>query len=843
MNTQPDTSCFWAQPSADLLVTLQTSIDGLASDQATRRLVEHGSNRLTTKKRTGAVGLLLGQFKSPITLLLLFAAILSFFLRDRIDAIIILVIVAVSGLLGFWQEHGATSAVEKLLALVAVKARVRRAGRAVEAPLEEIVPGDIVELSAGASIPGDCLLLEAQDLFVNEATLTGETYPVEKAAGVLPADAPLAKRGNTLFMGTHVVSGTAIALVVHTGRQTELGHISEHLRLRPPETDFERGIRRFGFLLLEVTLVLVIVIFAINVYLSKPVMDSFLFALALAVGLTPQLLPAIISVNLSHGARGMAEHKVIVKRLASIENLGSMTVLCSDKTGTLTEGAIRIESAVDVDGQPSDQVLRAAFLNASFESGYSNPIDEAIRIYRSLDILGCEKLYELPYDFLRKRLSILVAEGERRFIVTKGAFANVISICSQAETTEGRVIGIDEVRDQIEQRFADWSREAFRVLAVARKDVGSATTITKADEAGMTLVGFLLLHDPLKADIVETVRSLNALGVRLKGITGDNRLVAAAIGKQIGWPEPVVLTGPDLRQMSDEALLRRVRDVDLFAEVEPNQKERIILALRKAGCVVGYMGDGINDAPALHAADVSVSVNTAVDVAKDAADIVLLERGLDVLVAGVREGRRTFANTLKYVHMATSANFGNMFSMAGASLFLPFLPLLPKQILLTNLMTDFPEMAIATDSVDTELVDQPRRWDIRFIRRFMLVFGVLSSVFDFLTFGVLMLILHATPEQFRTGWFVESVVSASLVVLVIRSRRPFFRSRPGWMLQAATFAIVAVTLIIPYSPLAGLLGFTPLPAHFVVVMLVIVAAYLFSAEMVKRVFHKRWAAH
>jgi Mg2+-importing ATPase len=841
MNSRSDTSGFWAHSSADLLATLNTSIAGLAGDDAARRLVQYGSNRLIAKKRTSPLGLLLGQFKSPITLLLLFAAILSFFLRDRTDAIIILVIIAVSGLLGFWQEHGAKSAVEKLLALVAVKARVRRAGQAIELPIDEIVPGDIVELSAGASIPGDCLLLEAQDLFVNEATLTGETYPVEKAPGLLPADAPLAKRSNALFMGTHVVSGTAVAVVVHTGRQTELGRISEHLRLRPPETEFERGVRRFGYLLLEVTLVLLIAIFAINVYLSKPVMDSFLFALALAVGLTPQLLPAIISVNLSHGARGMAEHKVIVKRLASIENFGSMTVLCSDKTGTLTEGAIRIESAVDIHGQPSDQVLRAAFLNASFESGYFNPIDEAIRTHRSFDISGCEKLYELPYDFLRKRLSILVAEGERHFIVTKGAFANVISVCSQAETTEGRVIGIEEVREKVEQRFADWSRQAFRVLVVARKDVGAATTITRADEADMTLVGFLLLHDPLKSDIVETVRSLNALGVRLKGITGDNRLVAAAVGKQIGWPEPVVLSGPDLRQMSDEALLRRVRDVDLFAEVEPNQKERIILALRKAGCVVGYMGDGINDAPALHAADVSISVNTAVDVAKDAADIVLLERGLDVLVAGVREGRRTFANTLKYVHMATSANFGNMFSMAGASLFLPFLPLLPKQILLTNLMTDFPEMAIATDSVDADLVQQPRRWDIRFIRRFMLVFGVLSSVFDYLTFGVLMLILHATPEQFRTGWFVESVISAALVVLVIRSRRPFFRSRPGWMLQAATFAMVAVTLIIPYSPLAGVLGFAPLPARFVVIMLAIVAAYLLSAEMVKRVFHQRWA--
>jgi len=830
---------FWSVPSLELLQQLQTTPQGLMSDEVQQRLLRYGSNLLKPKKKSDALTLLLAQFKSPIILILIFAAGLSFFLHNPIDATIILVIVLVSGFLGFWQERGAVNAVEKLYAIVQIKTTVVRNGDSKEVPIEEVVPGDIVFIKASDVIPGDCLLLESKDLFVDEAALTGETYPVEKSIGTLPPETPLSQRTNSLFMGTHVVSGSARALVIRTGKETEFGKVSERLKLRPPETEFERGVRRFGYFLMEITLVLVIAIFAINVYFARPILESFLFALALAVGLTPTLLPAIISINLAHGAKRMALDKVIVKRLASIENFGSMNVLCSDKTGTLTEGVVKLHSALNVDGHESEKVLLYAFLNSSYETGFMNPIDEAIRKYRQFDLSGYKKLDEVPYDFIRKRLSILISKGDTHLMVTKGALSNVLAVCSSAEIAEGRIVDIDTVKERVQQHFEEFSRKGFRTLGVAYKDVGSDTVITREQEADMTFLGFLILFDPPKPGITETIKQLKHLGVSLKIITGDNRLLAANVSQQVELLNPHILTGGDLHQMSDEALLKRVNDVDVFAEVEPNHKERIILALKKAGHVVGYMGDGINDASALHIADVGISVDSAVDVAKEAADIVLLEKDLNVLVQGVREGRTTFANTLKYVFMASSANFGNMFSMAGASLFLPFLPLLPKQILLTNLLTDFPEMTIATDSVDRELVEKPRRWNIQFIRNFMLTFGLLSSVFDYLTFGVLLLILHATTDQFRTGWFIESVISASVTVLVIRTRKSFFRSKPGKYLLMATLLIVVVTTLFPFTPLAELLGFQPLPMTILLVIGIIVVLYILAAEITKRSFYKR----
>jgi P-type Mg2+ transporter len=550
------------------------------------------------------------------------------------------------------------------------------------------------------------------------------------------------------------------------------------------------------------------------------------------------LLPAIISINLSHGAKRMAQKKVIVKRLASIENFGSMNVICSDKTGTLTEGIVHVQSACDVEGAPSEKVILYAYLNAIYETGFTNPIDKAIRNHRQFDLSGYAKLDEIPYDFLRKRLTILVSHGDLHLMVTKGAMYNVLDVCSSAETEKGSIVDITIVRNQIWKHFEEYSSRGFRTLGIAYKNMGPESRINKDHEACMTFLGFLVLFDPLKSNLVETIVSLKNLGVALKIITGDNHLVAANISKQIGLADTKILTGTDLHQLSDTALLQRIANVDVFAEIEPNQKERIIIALRKAGNVVGYMGDGMNDASAIHAADVGISVESAVDVAKDAADIVLLEKDLGVLVQGVREGRTTFANTLKYVFMATSANFGNMFSMAGVSLFLPFLPLLPKQILLTNLMTDFPEMTIATDNVDEEMVNYPRRWDIKAIRKFMVTFGIVSSVFDFLTFGGLLLVLHAKPLQFRTGWFLESVVSASLIVLVIRSRKPFFKSRPGKYLLMTTLSIFAATLIVPYTPFAAIFGFSPLPVSFFLLIGIIVVIYLFTAGMVKKVFYR-----
>lgn len=837
MTTETALTPFWSPPLPELLRRLDTSLEGLTSEEAHQRLIRFGANHLRRKSRLRKAVLLLSQFKSPIVLILLSAAGLSLFLGNATDAVIILAIVLVSGLLGYWQERSASHAVERLLAVVRLTAEVLRDGTVREIAIEEIVPGDMLLLSAGAGVPGDCRLLESKNLFMDEATLTGETYPIEKSAGVFASDTPLNQRTNCVWMGTHVISGSARALVVRTGKGTEFGGIAQRLTLRPPETEFERGVRLFGYLLLEVTLVLVIAIFAINVALARPVLDAFLFSMALAVGLTPQLLPAIISINLAHGAKRMARQKVIVKRLAAIENFGSMDVLCCDKTGTLTEGVVRLHSAIDAEGKESECVLLHAYLNAVFESGFLNPVDEAIRRHRVFDVSGYRKLDEEPYDFVRKRLSILVAHGNRRFIVTKGALPSVLSVCSSVDSAGGIPLSMDTRRDSLLERFADLSRSGFRVIGIASREIVGESKITKDDECGMTFLGFLVLYDPPKAGIAETLSSLTRLGVSFKLVTGDHHLVAAHLSEQIGLPSPHVLTGADLRRMSDEALLSQVDQVHVFAEVEPNQKERIILALKKAGHVVGYGGDGINDASALHAADVGISVESAVDVAKEAADIVLLDKDLGVLVDGVREGRVTFANTLKYVFMATSANFGNMFSMAGASLFLPFLPLLPKQILLTNFLTDIPEMTIATDRVDDELIQRPRRWGIQYIKEFMLTFGLVSSVFDYLTFAVLVLVLHAGTEQFRTGWFIESVVSAAMIVLVIRTRRPFFHSRPAKGLFLATVGIVALTLALPFTPLGGIFGLAPLRWSFLAALMGIVVLYMVSAEAVKKMFY------
>ncbi|MCL6438685.1 MAG: magnesium-translocating P-type ATPase [Rubrobacteraceae bacterium] len=833
-------SLFWSESTDALLERLGSSPAGLAEEEAARRLQARGAVRSGAGRRFGVLLLLASQFRSPIVLILLGAAVLSAFVGDAASAAIILGIVLASGLLGFWQEKGATDAVRKLLSMVQVDSCVLRHGARRQVPSGEVVPGDIVVLAAGDSIPGDCRILSSTDLHADEATLTGETYPVEKGPGTLPPDTPLARRTNALFAGTHVVSGEATAVVVATGKDTQFGKISESLRLRSPETEFERGLRRFGYLLVRITLLLVLVIFAVNVYFQRPVLDSFLFSLALAVGLTPQLLPAITSITLASGARSMAREKVIVRRLSSIEDFGAMNVLCSDKTGTLTEGAVRLHAALDLSGEESEQVLFHARLNACYETGYLNPIDEAIRSIPHPDVSGYEKLDEVPYDFVRKRLSILVSEGDGgALLVSKGALESVLAVCSTAERPGGKLVGIGEVESEIRDLFRELSENGFRVLGVACRRFSSRKPVGKSGEDEMTFLGFLVFGDPPKEEIAETIGRLEDLGCSLKIVTGDNRLVAASIAGQIGLRDPVVITGGELNRISDAALPARAAATSVFAEVEPNQKERIILALKKGGNVVGYLGDGINDAPALHAADAGISVDTAADVAKEAADLVLLQKDLAVLERGIREGRKTFANTLKYVFMATSANFGNMFSMAGASLFLPFLPLLPAQVLLTNFLTDLPEMTIATDSVDGELVKKPRRWDVRFIRNFMLTFGLVSSVFDYLTFGILLLVLHASVVEFRTGWFLESVVSATMIVLVVRTRRLFFRSRPSPYLALATAMVAAATVLLPFTPLAGLLGFTSLPLWFLPVLAGIVALYVLSAEAAKRVFYRK----
>ena len=835
---------FWSKSAATIMQNLHTGPNGLASQEAQNRLLQYGVNTIKVKKQNQGVALLfLCQFKNPIILILLFATVLSIYVGETADALIIFLIVFMSALLGFGQEYSANKAVKKLLELVQVKASVLRDGQEAQYGVESIVPGDILVFHAGDIVPGDCLIIESVSMFVDESTLTGEVYPVEKQAGFLPPETELAKRNNCLWMGTHVMSGTAKAVVVQTGKKTEFGQISERLKLRQPETEFEKGVRKFGYMLLIVTVILVFSIFAINIIFQKPLLDAFMFSLALAVGLAPQLLPAIISINLARGAKTMAQMKVIVKRLPAIENLGSMNILCSDKTGTLTDGQVKLKGTLDMTGAHSDKVFLYAYLNARFESGFINPIDAAIRNFRTPDIKAFTKLDEEPYDFIRKRLSILVAQRdsgceEKHITITKGAFDKVCQICQKVETADGRIAPIDGCKEEIQDQYRKLSGGGYRVLGLAYKDIGISPLFARSDEADMVFLGFLTLFDPPKEDVAQTIKNLRELGVSLKIITGDNQYIAKSVMQQIGFPDVCMMTGAELREMNDIALSLRVNEVSVFAEVEPNQKERIILALKRAKNVVGYMGDGINDVSALHDADVSISVDSAVDVAKEAADIVLLEKDLSVLSQGILAGRTTFANTLKYVFMATSANFGNMFSMAGASIFLPFLPLLPKQVLLTNLLTDLPEMTIATDRVDPEAITQPRRWDVAFIRKFMLTFGLVSSIFDYLTFAALLFMAHASQVEFQTAWFTESVISAALIVLVVRSKRWLWQSKPSKNLLLTTMAVVVVILVLPWLPVAGMLGFAPLPANVLWLIGAIVLLYVITTELVKKIFYK-----
>lgn len=828
---------FWHFSSEEVLKKLQIDPNkGLTESEVRKRLKIYGKNRLKASHNHGTLRLLLSQFNSPLIYMLLLAAALSLILYDNTDALIIFAIIILSTFLSFLQERSAVKSMEKLLKIVQIKAAVIRDGNEKEVSVEDVVPGDLVVLRAGDVIPGDCYLLESKDLYVDEATLTGESFYSEKYPGVLPTDVSIAKRTNVLFMGTHVVSGSAKALVVFTGKNSEFGKISVRLETSSPETEFEHGIRRFSYFLLEVTFILLLVIFTFNIYLERPVVESLLFALSLSIGLTPQLLPAIITINLAHGAMRMAKNHVIVKKLASIENFGSMNILCADKTGTLTTGEIKLSEAYDCNGEKSDRVFSLAYLNAVFQKGYSNPLDKAILSYQSQDITGWEKLDEVPYDFVRKRLSILVKKENDHLMITKGAFQQVLDVCSYVESESGSIIDLEQAIGKLTQRFEEFSHKGFRVLGLAyRQGKDINCSLEAKHETGMIFLGFLLFFDPIKKDAAKVLADLEKLGIGLKIITGDNKLVAMYVARSFNIAEDKVLTGTEIHQMSDRALAHQVNKKSIFAEVEPNQKERIILALKKAGYVVGFLGDGINDVTALHAADVSITVDSAADAAKEVANIVLMKKDLSVLNEGVKAGRKTFANTLKYIFMASSANFGNMFSMAGASLFLSFLPLLPKQVLLTNLMTDFPEMTIATDHVDHEMLQKPLRWNISFIRNFMIIFGLLSSLFDYATFGMLLL-LKTSVDEFRTGWFIESVVSATLIVLVIRTFRPFFTSLPSKYLLFTVLAVIILTLLLPFTPAAVLLGFTVIPNKIYLYIGLIVACYIISVEMAKKYF-------
>lgn len=830
---------YWSLPRQAVLEALQSTEHGLASTDAAQRLTRYGPNRLDGRRRTQAWRLMLDQFRSPLVLILLFAAAVAAVVHDWLDALIVAAIVVISTLISFVQEYRASRAVEALRARVAVRATVLRDGTSRTLPLAEVVPGDVVLLSAGSLIPADCLVLEAKDLFVTEAVLTGESLPVEKHPGVAEADAPLALRGNCLFLGTSVRSGTGRALVVHTGRNTVYGGIADRLALRAPETEFERGIRQFGLLLVHFMIAMVLAVLAVNLLLERPVVETLLFALALAVGLSPELLPAILGITLARGAKDMARRGVIVKRLNAIEGFGGMSVLCTDKTGTLTEGDMAVSGTMNPDGEPSRAVLQQAFLNAHFQSGLANPLDAAILARAQTEGVtdeGWRKLDEIPYDFVRKRLSVVASRDAdaAALLLTKGALASVLEVCSQARRGEETPPLDGAAREALEHRFGAWSREGYRVLGLASREVGPQAVYARTDERDMVFEGFLLFFDPPKAGVSETLDALRALGVRVKIITGDNALVARHVAGAVGISAKQVLTGRELNAAHDEALWHLADQVDVFAEVDPNQKERILRALQKMGHVVGFLGDGINDAPALRAADVGISVDKAVDVAREAADFVLLEHDLEVLRQGIEEGRSTFANTMKYIFITTSANFGNMISMAIASLFLPFLPLLAKQILLNNFLSDIPAMGISADNIDRDWENTPHRWNMGAVRRYMVTFGLISTVFDLLTFGVLLWLVKASPELFRTGWFVESLLTELCVLFVLRTWRPFHTSRPGRMLWVSSVIVGAGALALPYLAAGAVFDFVPLPGTLMATILGITLLYVAVCEAVKR---------
>ncbi len=823
-------------------------MNGLTSTQAKGLLQSHGPNRLQKATQTALVLQFLAYFRNPLVLILLAASALSALTGDASGAFIIGVIVCLSVTLDFVQAHRAGAAADKLALQVAVTATALRDGVAREVPVFDLVPGDVVLLSAGSLVPADATLLEAHDFFVNQAQLTGEPFPIEKrrcgpsAQGQVPNQTWELDASDRIFLGSSVVSGSARALIGRTGSATALGQIAVDLNRAAPPTAFEQGTRQFGMLIMRLTLLMVLFTLLVNVALHRPLLESFLFAVALAVGLTPELLPMVVSVTLTQGALRMAALKVIVKRPSAIQDMGAMDVLCTDKTGTLTEARIQLERHMDPQGQPSGRVLQLAYLNSFFESGLKSPLDDAILQHSEVDSSAWTKIDEVPFDFERRRVSVLLqsAPHERQLIV-KGAPEDILRLCSHYEAHDGHTLPLDAAaRQQIDARFNSLGEEGLRVLGVAwRATAADLQHAVVSDESALVFAGFAAFLDPPKASAGVALQAMAASGVAVKIVTGDNERVTRHVCEQLGVPVQGLLTGSEIATMNDDALRAKVETVNLFCRVNPSQKNRIILALKARGHVVGYLGDGINDAPSLHTADVGISVKGAVDVAQQAAAMILLENDLMVLHAGILEGRRTFGNVMKYIMMATSSNFGNMFSMAAATVFLPFLPMLPLQILLNNLMYDVSEIALPLDAVDAEDLAAPKRWNMAFIRNFMLTIGPISSLFDFLTFYLLMRLLQADEALFHTGWFVESIATQVLVIFVIRTRLNPLRSHPNRWLVLTSLGVVLAAMALPFTPLAPTLGFAPLPLGYFALLAVLLPAYLLMVEGAKQWFY-RW---
>jgi Mg2+-importing ATPase len=824
--SDPDT------PLLDPHASVGGDAEGLDSVEAAARLASFGPNEPADGARQSPILALLLLFLNPLVIILLLAALVSGLLGQIVDAMIVTSMVLMGVAMNFAQTYQSERAIQDLRNRVAPTATALRDGDWREILRREVVPGDLVRLCAGDLVPADGWLVTARDLFVQEANLTGESYPAEKEAiGSHPGGEPARGR---VYLGTSVVSGVGIARVTETGPRTAFGAIAARLSLRPEETAFDRGLRHFGALIMRVVFFLVLFLITVSIGLHRDPLASLLFAVALAVGLTPEFLPMITSVTLAKGAVAMARKHVIVKHLSAIQNLGSVDVLCSDKTGTLTTGDMVLAGVMDPFGRDSPRALDLARINSSLETGIRSPLDTAI-LRAAPDGAGSHtKLDEIPFDFERRRLSVVVSNDAGRMLITKGSPEGILALSAFHEET-GQVTPLDAAtKDKCRSTYESRSADGFRVLAVAYRRLLEQASYSAADERDLTLAGFLVFADPVREDVASVVSSLARDGVALKIVTGDNELVARRICSSVGIEPGTILLGQDIERMDDPSLAHLAESTTLFARVGPAQKSRIIGALKRRSHVVAFMGDGINDAPSLHAADVGISVSTAADVARDAADIILLEPGLEVLHTGIDEGRKAFGNVMKYLLMGTSSNFGNMLSMAGAAFFLPFLPMLPTQILLNNFLYDLAQVTIPTDNVDEEYLTAPQAWDIGLIRKFMLLVGPISSIYDFLTFYVLIRLFHAGETEFHTGWFVESLATQTLVLFVIRTSRSPLESRPSAALAATTLAVVALGIAIPWTPVAGLLGFTPLPTAFFLFLTLASVTYLVLVEVGKR---------
>ncbi|MBU6323094.1 MAG: magnesium-translocating P-type ATPase [Patescibacteria group bacterium] len=808
---------------------MDTAASGLSSREAALRLRASASDALSAAHRAPGIRAFFARLGNPLILILLFAAGVSGFFGDIISASIIVGIVFVSAVLDFANSYRSERAVQLLISRIRITATVRRDGKPKEVPFAEIVPGDVVELSAGDLVPADGSVLEAKDFFMNESSLTGESFPRE------------AVLKDACYLGASVITGTAAMLVERTGKKTKYGAITAALETRSAPTEFDRGIKDFSILVMRATLSLVIVIFVVNALVRHELLQSLLFAAALAVGLTPELLPMIVTLNLTKGSLAMAKRGVIVKRLSAIQNFGSIDILATDKTGTLTEDRITLVRTVDAAGKDDDEVFRLAYLTTLFHSRLETPLDAAIRAHGKPDVAGYRKMDEIPFDYERKRDSVVVAKGDGRMLIAKGAPEELLHDCAYLGTVHTRLT--DALRAKASEEYEKLSADGFRVLAVASQAVPEKERYEKTDESELVFAGFAAFLDPAKKTAKATLARMRAHGITVKILTGDNAAVTQKIAADIGLEVAGVLHGSDIEHLSREALAHAVETHTVFARLLPDQKRRIIEALRANGHVVGYLGDGVNDAPSLTAADVGISVENAVDVAREAADLILLRKSLADLVEGVIEGRRTFANTLKYLLMSLSSNFGNMFSMAGASLVLPFLPMQSTQILLGNLLYDTSQTAIPLDTVDPADTLRPRKISTAFLRRFMIYFGLLSSVFDFATFFLLVLAFHLSGSGFQTGWFLESIATQTFVVYIIRTRTvPFFGSRPASVLVASTLGVVVLAWGIVWSPFAHLFSFIPLSGGIAAAMLCITVLYLASVEFAKRFFYARWSA-